>query len=179
MTTTTTTTHRGAVKGAVAAAAGVAVLLGGMGTFALWNADGALGAGDLRTGTLSAEFGTLTWNDVTPGHANAIGDINAFRMVPGDVIVGTSQIVVTAEGENLVVLPEVVGAAGTPIDTLSENITVEVDLAGMPAGGFREGTTTVDATVTIAFDQSATGEMGLELDLAATSISLQQVAPSA
>jgi len=182
MTTTTPTTNptnRGAVKGAVAAAAGVAVLLGGMGTFALWNAEGALGEGSLQTGSLTADFGDITWNDVTPGHENLIEDLDGFQMVPGDVIVGTSTIAVVAEGENLVVVPQVVGPAGLPIDSLSESITVDVTLDGVPADGFRPGTTSVDATVTIAFDESATGEMGLGFDLGATSINLQQVAPSA
>ena len=178
-TSTTTTTNRGAVKGAVAAAAGVAVLLGGMGTFALWNAEGALGEGNLQTGTLAAEFGDITWNDVTPGHENVIADLDGFHMVPGDVIVGTSTIEVVAQGENLVVVPQVVGETGVPITTLSDSVTVGVVLDGVPADGFREGTTSVDATITIAFDEAATGEMGLGLDLSATSINLQQVAPSA
>ncbi|UZN03926.1 hypothetical protein [Cellulomonas sp. S1-8] len=51
-------------------------------------------------------------------------------------------------GENVIV-----GPAGTPIDALSESITVDVVLAGVPAGGFGPGTTSVDATVTIAFDE--------------------------
>jgi len=182
MTTTTPTTNptnRGAVKGAVAAAAGVAVLLGGMGTFALWNAEGALGEGNLQTGALTAEFGDITWTDATPGHENVIADLDGFRMVPGDVIVGTSTIEVVAEGENLVVVPQVVGADGAPLTALSDNVSVGVVLDGVPESGFREGTTSVDATVTIAFDESATGEMGLGFDLGATSINLQQVAPSA
>lgn len=177
--TTTTTSNRGAVKGVVAAGAGIAVLLGGMGTFALWNADGAFGEGELQTGSLSATFGDIVWEDRTPGHENTIEDLGAFRMVPGDVIVGTSTIDVVAEGENIVVVPQVVGPQGTPITTLSDNVTVEVDLDGMPVGGFREGETTVEATVTIAFDEAATGEMNLGFDLAETSINLQQVAPSA
>ena len=44
------------VKGAVAGAAGIALLLGGAGTFALWNASTNVSTGSISTGTLA--FGT-------------------------------------------------------------------------------------------------------------------------
>jgi alternate signal-mediated exported protein len=175
--TTTTKKNHGAVKGSVAAAAGVAVLLGGAGTFALWNANGAIGTTGTETGSLTAEFGdTTSWQDVTTGAANPIADIAAFRMVPGDTVVGTTTVDVTATGENLLVdatldaeaadLPE--GVTATVV--LTDGGTEVTSLQGSNAGE----TYNLSAAVTLTFAADAAGSMTEPIDLTKVTIDLQQ-----
>ncbi|MCL2514601.1 MAG: alternate-type signal peptide domain-containing protein, partial [Microbacteriaceae bacterium] len=73
-------------KGAVAGAAGVALLLGGAGTFALWNTDMPIGDSQTITaGTLAwANPGTGTW--LLNGQAV---DPSTALLVPGDVLTYT------------------------------------------------------------------------------------------
>ncbi|MGW6226276.1 alternate-type signal peptide domain-containing protein [Cellulosimicrobium cellulans] len=177
--TTTTKKNHGAVKGTVAAAAGVAVLLGGAGTFALWNQSGAISGAATETGTLTADFsGTTSWQDVTPGAGNAIADIAAFRMVPGDILEGTTTVEVTATGENLLVdatldsttanLPEGVDATVLLSDGTASGETLE--LTGSNAGTVYDLT----ATVTLSFDEGSEASQGATVDLTKVNVDLQQ-----
>ena len=138
----TTTTRKGALKGAVAAAAGIAVLLGGLGRFALWSLDGADTAAATQTGHL-----IVTWDgggddsdewvwtdrsdfvldrtgvdnpwednfDANSSNFPVIDPLADFRMVPGDRIVGELPFTLSAEGDNLLVQAALV-AAGDPVD---------------------------------------------------------------
>ncbi len=177
----TTTNKRNAVKGTVAAAAGIAVLLGGAGTFALWNANGAIGSANTGTGTLTANFSkTTTWQDVTPGTTNKIDDISTFRMVPGDTIVGTTTVDVTATGENLLVDAKL----DTEKANLPDNVTAEVTLHNgddsgetlQLEGSNGDGTTYhLTAEVTLTLDQNAKESKDAAIDLQNVKIDLQQV----
>ena len=77
-------------KGAVAGAAGVALLLGGAGTFALWNDSfPAISGQQIQAGQLRFDPATVdgTWSvtrgdDVTSGPTT----LDGFNVVPGDVI---------------------------------------------------------------------------------------------
>lgn len=166
-----------ALKGTVAAAAGIAVLLGGAGTFALWNQQGAIGTGSTGTGALTAEFGETTWQDTTSGASNAVPDVTQFRMVPGDTLVGTASVTVTATGENLLV------DTGLEYDhgTLPDDVTAEVrltDSGGQEVTqleGSNAGTThDLTATVTLTFDDEASASMTQPIDLSAIKLNLQQ-----
>ncbi|MBM7818586.1 alternate signal-mediated exported protein [Cellulosimicrobium cellulans] len=178
--TTTTKKNHGAVKGSVAAAAGVAVLLGGAGTFALWNQSGAIGGTGTAVGQLEATFGSATWVDDTPGanKGHTIDAITDFRLVPGDVLTGTVPVSVTAEGENILV-----DAAVTYGDsfTLPEDVTADVQLLDgtTPVTTITDtGSTprTLSAVVTITFDETAGGSMTEAVDLSQIDVSLQQKA---
>lgn len=179
MTTPRTTSRHSALKGTVAAAAGIAVMLGGAGTFALWNQQGAIGSGSTGTGALTAEFDPqTTWQDTTAGAGNAVEDVTAFRMVPGDTLVGSTAVTVTATGENLLVDTGLHYAEGT----LPEDITAEVTLTdgeGEPVTrlqGSNTGTRhDLTATITLAFDADAEASMSEPIDLSAISVDLRQV----
>jgi len=191
---TTKTTKKGAVKGTVAAAAGVAVLLGGMGTFALWNQSGSIGVAEqVQTGHLTATFpDSMTWKDVTPGGDPAHEvDVAAFRMVPGDVLEGTATVEYSVEGENITVTPTVTGANGSAATWLTDNkltvTTTLVDAGGNPVTSANvlkdgaEGTWT--AKVTIAYDQSGANgvgnaNMGATIDLDDVTVALNQNTPA-
>ncbi len=189
---TNTTTKKGAVKGTVAAAAGIAVLLGGAGTFALWNQSGSIGTAGTSTGALTATFGDMEWTDQAQVADGTIENIAAFRMVPGDTLVGTSDIDVTATGENLKVLATLDTATGA----LPEGVTATVDLSDGTTDGESitlqgtNGGATIDltATVTLKFDESVgddvTGDgsaqpsMNQPINLQDVKVKLQQVAPA-
>lgn len=177
--TTETSRRHDALKGTVAAAAGIAVLLGGAGTFALWNQQGAIGAGSTGTGQLTAEFDPQTsWQDTTANASNAVDDVTQFRMVPGDTLVGTTGVTVTATGENLLVDTGLHYAPGT----LPEDVTAEVRLTDAEGEevtrleGSNAGTTyDLTVTITLAFDDEASASMTEPIDLSAISVDLQQV----
>ncbi|MCU1558721.1 MAG: hypothetical protein JWN09_2716 [Microbacteriaceae bacterium] len=89
------------IKGAIAGAAGVALLLGGAGTFALWNSSASVAGGTIVAGNLLvADPGTAgVWT--VNGGATAI-TLSSYRVVPGDVLKYTKTVNVTASGDNLV-----------------------------------------------------------------------------
>ncbi|WP_309616577.1 alternate-type signal peptide domain-containing protein [Salinibacterium sp.] len=91
------------VKGAVATAAGVALLMGGAGTFALWNTSASVSAGAVASGTLTiATNGAGTWKDISADRtATAIPTISSWKIVPGDKLEFTQNINVVATGNNL------------------------------------------------------------------------------
>jgi len=96
------------LKGSIAGAAGIALLLGGAGTFALWNDSAAAFGGTVQSGALSVALnGGPTWKDVSTDAANtswspvAVGATPADRLVPGDTVTFTQLVDVTATGKNL------------------------------------------------------------------------------
>ncbi|GAA2015813.1 alternate-type signal peptide domain-containing protein [Microbacterium ulmi] len=119
------------VKGAIASAAGGALLLGGAGTFALWN-DTLPGqdAGVITAGTLQftdPQSVTGKWWDVSPDAREeeelVIGN---FVMVPGDVLEYRGNVELTATGNNLqAILSVVPGSIGGSADLDALGIEVE------------------------------------------------------
>jgi len=92
------------IKGAVTGAAGIALLLGGAGTFAAWNSSATVLAGNsVQTGKLNVSAnGTGTWFDVTNAASPvAISDISAYRIVPGATIEYRQPVTLNASGNDL------------------------------------------------------------------------------
>lgn len=93
------------LAGAVAGAAGVALLVGGAGTFALWNSTATVNVGTVSSGTLLiAASGTPSWKDISsdgPLGGTVISTISDYRIVPGDTLQLTQEITVDATGNNL------------------------------------------------------------------------------
>ncbi|MFZ5849581.1 MAG: alternate-type signal peptide domain-containing protein [Actinomycetota bacterium] len=86
------------ITGAIAGTAGIALLAGGFGTYAVWSDDADIKAGTIQTGTLTVSSeGTRSWFDV---NKNAAWDIDNDKMVPGDHIRLTQPLDVTADGKN-------------------------------------------------------------------------------
>jgi alternate signal-mediated exported protein len=89
------------VTGAIAGAAGVALLLGGAGTFALWNASASTAASSVSSGslTLSANNDGV-WTDITNGRSATINPASAL-MVPGNSYQFTQTLTIGATGQDL------------------------------------------------------------------------------
>ncbi len=180
------TTKKGAVKGTVAAAAGVAVLLGGMGTFALWNQSGDIGTTGTGTGHLTATFQPMTWQDETPGGSAHVVVPADFKMVPGDKLVGTAEVEVSVLGDNIVVKPALTGAEGDTLTFLTDSkLTVTTTLENTDGTAVTEldaGDYTLDAKVTIDYAEAGTNgvanaNMDETIDLESVQFVLQQDTP--
>lgn len=106
------------IKGTAAIAVGAALLLGGGGTLAAWNATDDAQAGTIVAGDLNVAASTGEWTD---RDLNPI-DIRTYKVVPGDKLTYTQDLTVTLVGDKLaanVVLTNV------PTSTFStDNVTV-------------------------------------------------------
>ncbi|WAP51142.1 alternate-type signal peptide domain-containing protein [Arthrobacter sp. ATA002] len=87
-------------KGALATGVGVALLLGGGGTLAVWNdtaasASGSIVAGDLQLNPVAGNEGKGIWTNA----ANTVVDLTKYKVVPGDVLTYTQKLDVVLSGD--------------------------------------------------------------------------------
>jgi alternate signal-mediated exported protein len=177
-----------AAKGAVAAGAAGILLLGGAGTFALWEDTKSIDAAPISTGVLTMGMGAGTWYDATAGTTGTITDISAFNIVPGDTVTYTTPVIVTAQGDNLkgefkidkTVWESTAEAAAPYIDV--SVAAPNAATAGLVIDGNgvmtvpTAGTYNVDVVITVVF-KSTTGALvgqNTAVDLAALSLKLEQ-----
>lgn len=168
-------------KGTVAIAAGVTLLLGGAGTYALWETSQPLD-GSVAVGDLDLELGEGTWTL----NGAPVPDVERVRIVPGDEVSLDQDLTVTAIGDDLLAQLSVnEGENFIPAD-LAEYVDVTFDLDAPWAtdeGGntylVQAGTApyTATATVTVHFDEETPGRAGTNstLDLSALEFSLEQL----
>jgi alternate signal-mediated exported protein len=176
------------VTGTIASAAGVALLLGGAGSFALWNASASSAATAVSSGTL-----TLTanndgaWTDITNGRSATI-DPASVLMVPGNTYRFTQTLVVRATGKDLTAkltyAPQsITGDAGL-IAATQKTLDVSSSTASVAktadATVFTvtpsSGTSTIRVTFTIALPESATTGQDGTVDVGALAFTLTQTA---
>ena len=113
------------LKGAIAGTAGIALLLGGAGTFALWNSSANVDGGTIVAGNLAITASPTagSWS-VNGGTARTT--MTGYKIVPGDVIVYTKSMNITATGDNLVAT---LGIAPASISATSTSAPADVALA--------------------------------------------------
>jgi len=160
------------VKGGIAAAAGLALLLGGAGSLAYWSDTESLNAGTVNSGTLTLD-----------SNADGAWDETITNIVPGDVITYTETFDIEAVGDNLDAELSTniglltVGIAGVDVD---ETFTL-LDSDSNPVsavGGVYEltpDTYTLTVEIVVTFPWAETGGMDASLDLTDIEISLTQV----
>ncbi len=87
------------IKGSIAGATGVALLMGGFGTYALWSDSENLAANGVQSGELWVDTSAGVYDDVRTPAADdwAANDL----MVPGDVVTYTQTFDVKGTGKNL------------------------------------------------------------------------------
>jgi alternate signal-mediated exported protein len=162
------------VKGSVAAAAGIALLMGGAGSLAYWNDSATLTAGTVSSGTL----------DVSTSAAGSWSPSIA-KIVPGDTVTYTQQLTLDATGDNLK------ATVTSNIASITNNITgstatssfvVKTAPGGVvvnPVAGVYtlNGAYTVDVTVTVAFASSTANLVGqnASVNLSTLAITVTQV----
>jgi alternate signal-mediated exported protein len=169
------------IKGSLAGAAGVALLTGSFGTYAVWTDDAVLGESAVTAGELSVTaVGDPQWTDL------AEGDL----LVPGDTVTVTQDFTVVATGENMQgKLDFAPGDAAELGDELSVDVDVAVageQLAGDQESGWTfdallSAPTTVTATVTYAFEDVPDGNsaafQGETASLTDSTFTVTQVIP--
>lgn len=170
----TSTTQRKALKGTVAAATGVALLLGGFGTWAEWNAKtGTDGPdGEVEAGELNVAYNN-DWQDgewMYPGEGG-----KADVIVPGDVLtrVDTGTITVSGKGDIEfkvtadvpTTIPSDGGEETWGTDNLTSTSTVSVDGEGSTGSFTDEGAVTADdGTISKTFAVSVTTTLTYALE---------------
>jgi alternate signal-mediated exported protein len=138
-------------KGAIATGAAIVLLLGGAGTFALWNDDAEVAAGTINSGTLTIEAdGAGEWTD---SYGAPILDISNYLIVPGDELTFTQDVDIDATGNNLEATlgyddDSIVAGLGTASAELKAALVVTVDLVG-PLGTEITDADSGDHTVTV------------------------------
>ncbi|TBN56216.1 alternate-type signal peptide domain-containing protein [Glaciihabitans arcticus] len=150
------------VKGSIAGAAGIALLLGGAGTFALWNDSAALTAATVSTGELDIDLTATAavWNDVstkTVGGVTTSSVLNGatfnpatHKLVPGDTVTYTKEVTIKANGKNLAAKLAYVPGSVVIDPTLAPFVTVTVGApTGLPASWSAVATTPADGSYII------------------------------
>lgn len=162
-----------ATKGALAAAAAAAILAGGAGTMAAWNASSSLGSGQVTAGEMNiTQQGTGSWHwktatgpTFTPG---------TDLLVPGDTVVYVGDYKITAVGTNLTatLTPSIGGVTGGLLPFLITGTVGGTATTVTPA----QNGHVIQIGTTVTFDPNTTGSGGanLKADLAGSTITLQQ-----
>lgn len=155
------------VKGSIAAAAGIALLMGGAGSLALWNDSATVSAGTVSTGELN-----LTSN------ADGAWATGIALWVPGDSDTYTETFVIEAAGDNIAAtISAAYSGATTNGVTSSSTIVVAGETPSSPGVYTLDaGTYTVTVTVNVSFNATGTANQNIVAQpLGNVSVTLQQI----
>jgi alternate signal-mediated exported protein len=121
------------IKGSVAGATGIVLLMGGFGTYALWSDSTSVDQDTLKSGALDITgTGTATWADISStGAVNGAWDPASDKMVPGDTVKLTQPVTIDASGKNLKVKFTVTGI--NPGAWSNLGVTMKYDGTVLPA----------------------------------------------
>lgn len=177
-------------KGALAGGAMVVLLMGGAGSLAYWNDTQSLPASTVTSGHLK-----LVSDPAAPAawklNGNAVADITAVRIVPGDQLTFTGGYKLQAKGDNIKGTLAVTGAAGSgPLAApgTSGGVTTTATftkggtaITGTPTVTQADDNAAIGASVLIDFPFGTTADNasnvlgGLTLNLTAIQVSVTQV----
>ncbi|MFJ3383709.1 MULTISPECIES: alternate-type signal peptide domain-containing protein [unclassified Curtobacterium] len=177
------------VTGAIAGAAGVALLLGGAGTFALWNASASSAASSISSGTLTLSANNDgAWTDITNGRSAAINPTTAL-MVPGNTYQFTQTLTIGATGQdlkaNLTYASQSITGDSALLAATTKTLAVTSSSASVVQSSSNTNTfvvspstatSTVKVVFTIALPSSATNGQGGTLNVGALAFTLTQTA---
>ena len=160
------------VKASVAAAAGIALLMGGAGSLALWNDSASVATGSVTTGRLTlASAGAGVW-----GKNSGAG---VALWVPGNSDTFTQDFTVTATGDQM---SATLTAAYTGVAASGFTSSAVVTIAGQTAvaGVFTlaPGTYTAHVVVSVAFNATGTANQNVTVPLGKVALTLSLVAPA-
>lgn len=147
------------IKGAVVAGVGVALLLGGGGTLAVWNAQVESNAGTIASGDLNLQAQNAgTWTSNVSGD---ITNIASYKVVPGETLTYTQPLGITLEGDNLKATLKLTGTAANKGFTAT-NVAVNGPTLTNTAGKVLpdmvlDDSQTVTASTTFEFKSQTSG----------------------
>ncbi|MFF2316549.1 alternate-type signal peptide domain-containing protein [Arthrobacter sp. NPDC058097] len=143
------------IKGTAAIAVGAALLLGGGGTLASWNAEATGTPGTVIAGDLNVTAATGVWTDRT----GATIDISTYKVVPGDKLTYTQVLNVTLTGDKMAANVTATGA-GAVNGFTPANVVVSapvLTIGSTPVSNPLKTSQTVTATITFEFLSGTTG----------------------
>lgn len=169
------------IKGAVVAGLGVALLLGGGGTLAVWNAEQEANAGSIVAGDLNLTAETGAWTSSATG---TIANIDDYRVVPGEKLSYTQTMDVTLTGDAMSATLKTVGVDNNS-DFNAANVKVVGPVLTNTAGQVQPSTELtesqkVTATVTFEFLSTTTARESVNAthDFSKVGFQLEQKAPA-
>lgn len=150
------------VKGTAAIAVGAALLLGGGGTLANWNAEATAAPGTIVSGDLNVVKSVNgVWKDRA---GTVIPDITAYKVVPGDKLTFTQDLTVTLVGNKMAANVATTGISATNgftpanVAVSAPALTVGSTAVANPLKPTVTGADqTVTATITFEFLSATTG----------------------
>jgi alternate signal-mediated exported protein len=143
------------IKGTAAIAVGAALLLGGGGTLASWNASASGTPGTVVAGDLNVVAATGVWTD----RNGAPVTISTYKVVPGDKLTYTQDLHVTLTGDKMAANVAATGA-GAVNGFTAANVTVTAPVLTVGDTAVSNPLTTsgtVTATITFEFKSGTTG----------------------
>jgi len=168
-------------KGAIVTTLGVALLLGGGGTLAVWNAEQNASAGTIAAGELSLKADAGQWTNA----AGTVVNIATYKVVPGDKLTYTQPVTVTLNGSNL---SATLKTTGTSVNNgfTAANVVVSQPTLRNTAGQVLpttvlKNTQDVTASTTFEFKSTTTGRdsVNAKYDFSSVGYYLEQQAPTA
>jgi alternate signal-mediated exported protein len=137
------------IKGTAAIAVGAALLLGGGGTLASWNASDNGAPGTIISGDLNVAAAPGVWKD----RAGATVDISTYKVVPGDKLTYTQVLNVTLTGNKMAATVAATGT-GAVNGFTAGNVVVTgpaLTIGGTAVSNPLTSSQTVTATITFEF----------------------------
>lgn len=174
-------------KGALSIGVGAALLLGGGGTLARWNAEATVAPGTIVAGDLN-----ITANQAEGAWTNAAGvpvDIRTYKVVPGEVLTFTQKLNVTLTGDQMKARLDIANTGAVNAFTGSKlpevavtqmvnGQSVAVNPADLTPASLKpsNGVVTAKAVFTFNPDTSARVDANASIALGQTTFTLSQVA---
>jgi len=152
-------------KGALAAGAAAALLVGGAGTLAFWTADEDVPGGTIDAGHLDlvidvTNTGCGAW-ELDSGESTPVTWLNGDPLVPGDVLTKECLFTIDAQGNHL----RATVSASAPNATGSLAAGLDIDATGITVAGVADTEFTEDddgsalgVTVTVTFTDPGTAD---------------------
>lgn len=181
-------------RAALAAIAGVAILSGGLSSFALWSDSSPLADARIFSGALGLDAApNATWADTSPDAVDSTWDPQQDRLTPGDIVTMTQDVTLTATGKNI---GGEVTITGVDTSQFAGYLTTRFDIGGplqrkstnpdspdYNVFFFNDpiGTRTLTAQITFTFDPNTPSEMaqGAAVDLSGARFALTMVRAAA
>ena len=168
-------------KGALVTGVGVALLLGGGGTLAVWNQAANADAGTIVAGDLNLVPGEGVWTNA----AGTTVDTASYKVVPGDALTYTQPLDITLVGDLMEAKLTLGGAVNNFANADVSEIVVK-DAAGAPLNAASLTPTedaadrTVTASTTFTFNEATSGRADVlnTADFSELVYTLDQIAPS-
>jgi alternate signal-mediated exported protein len=170
-------------KGAIVTGLGVALLLGGGGTLAVWNDSAVSQAGSVVSGDLDLQDPQAgVWTDAAGNPVT----ITSYKVVPGEKLTYTQTVTPILDGDKLNAKLTVTGTQALK-DQTSKNITISdpvlTDAAGksLPSTGLTKADSNkpVTASTTFTFSKDATAHKKSTWDFSSIGYLMEQQAPTA